>query len=193
MPPKARFSAAEVVDAAFDLVREEGDDALTARSLALRLGSSSQPIFTVFASMDDLRGAVMSRARALYDDYVRVGLSARQAFRGVGVQYVRFATEQPKLFQLLFMREQVNIPEISGVLPLIDDNYSAILDSILAEYPVDQETAANLYQHLWVYTHGIATLAATGMCRFAPEETGRMMTEVFLGLLSQASWEDSGD
>ena len=34
MPPKIRFTREELATAAFDLVREEGTDALTARALA---------------------------------------------------------------------------------------------------------------------------------------------------------------
>ena len=39
-----------------------------------------------------------------------------------------------------------------------------------------------LYRHLWVYSHGIATLCATRACAFAPEEIETMLTEIFLAL-----------
>ena len=54
MPPKAKFTRSELIQAALDLVRSKGADALTARALGQRLGSSARPIFTVFQSMDEV-------------------------------------------------------------------------------------------------------------------------------------------
>ena len=44
MPPKARITRDMILDAAFDLVRAEGHEALNVRTLAKRLGCSTQPI-----------------------------------------------------------------------------------------------------------------------------------------------------
>ncbi len=40
MPPTAKFSKEKIVEAALDIVRTEGFDALTARALGTKLGSS---------------------------------------------------------------------------------------------------------------------------------------------------------
>ena len=65
--------------------------------------------------------------------------------------------QEPKLFQLLFMHEQVNIPDIQGVLPMIDEVIQRIVQSIQESYHLDEALSIKLYQHLWIYTHGIAT------------------------------------
>ena len=48
MPPKAKFTREEIVEAAFSIVKADGFEALTSRALGTRLGSSARPIFTVF-------------------------------------------------------------------------------------------------------------------------------------------------
>ena len=48
MPPKPKFTREQLVDAAFELVREQGVDALVARELAKRLNTTTTPIFTFF-------------------------------------------------------------------------------------------------------------------------------------------------
>ena len=106
MPPRAKFSREEITDAAFAIVRAmtaEGMQALTARSLGDALGSSARPIFTVFQNMEEVQAAALTAARARYKEYVAQGLQEVPAFGGVGKQYIRFAAEEPKLFQLLFM------------------------------------------------------------------------------------------
>ncbi len=183
MPPKAKFSREEIIEAALDIVREESVDALTSRSLGTKLGSSARPIFTVFRNMEEVQQAVTEAAKTLYGQYVQKGLSETPAFKGVGTQYILFAVNEPKLFQLLFMTEQKQVPDLSGVLPLIDDSYEQILSSIQRDYGITEAFAKKLYHHLWIYTHGIATLCATKMCRFTGEKINGMITEVFRSLL----------
>lgn len=183
MPPKAKFTKGEIAAAALTIVRNEGFDALTARALGARLGSSARPIFTIFQSMDEVQQAVVDEAKALYREYVKRGLFDTPAFKGVGTQYILFAMNEPRLFQLLFMKEHDDVPELSTVLPIIDENYEAILSSVRDGYGLPRETAEKLYRHLWIYTHGIAALCATKTCRFTKEEISAMMTEVFIGLL----------
>lgn len=183
MPPKAKFSREEIVEAALEIVRAEGFDALTSRTLGARLGSSARPVFTVFQSMEEVQQAVTDAAKMLYREYVQKGLLENPAFKGVGTQYILFSINEPKLFQLLFMTENKQMPDLSNVLPLIDESYDQILLSVRNGYGLDEACAGRLYRHLWIYTHGIATLCATGMCRFTGEEISGMMTEVFIGLL----------
>ncbi len=183
MPPKAKFTKEEIVDAAFHIVKTDGFEALTSRALGTSLGSSARPIFTVFQSMDEVQQAVIESAKALYKEYVNQGLTWEHPFKGVGTQYILFSIQEPKLFQLLFMREQPQIPDFSGVLPLIEESYEEILLSIQKDYEINEFFAEKLYHHLWIYTHGIATLCATKMCRFTSEEISNMITEVCMSIL----------
>lgn len=185
MPPKCKFSREEIIQAALDLTRTEGINALTARALGAKLGSSPKPIFTVFENMEAVQAQVQKAAKALYAAYIHVGLQQQLPFKGVGTQYILFAIQEPKLFQLLFMSEQSQKPSVAGILPVIDESYDQILRSVQNGYGLDQKDAENLYRHLWIYTHGIAVLCATNMCLFTAEEISRMMSEVFVGLLKE--------
>ena len=110
MPPKAKFTREEVIEAALKIVMREGIENLTARALAGELGSSARPVFTVFSGMDEVQCEVQKAAHALYNKMVEQGLKENLAFKGVGKAYIRFAIEYPKLFQMLFMREKSTVP-----------------------------------------------------------------------------------
>lgn len=191
MPPKAKFTQDEIIGKALQIVRTEGIDKLTSRELGAQLGSSARPIFTVFESMETVKQEVIRCARELYSQYVEEGLKAKLAFQGVGVAYITFALNEPNLFQLLFMNAQVEKNDagetvsvnVSQILPLIDDSYEKILQSVQKPYGLDRKTADRLYQHLWIYTHGIATMCATKLCNYTMEQMKEMMKEVFDGLL----------
>ena len=185
MPPKCKFTREEIIQSALDIARSEGAASITARSLGAKLGSSSKPIFSVFENMEEVQAEVQRAAKALYAEYVQVGLHQELAFKGVGTQYILFAIKEPKLFQLLFMSEQSKKPPVAGILPIIDESYEQILLSVQNGYGLGEKDAENLYRHLWIYTHGIAVLCATNMCSFTAEEISRMMTEVFISLLKE--------
>ncbi len=183
MPPKAKFTKEEIIEAALNIVKADGFEALTSRALGTQLGSSARPIFTVFKNMEEVQQSVIESAKSLYKKYVDKGLMAEHPFKGVGTQYILFSVNEPKLFQLLFMTEKQQIPDLSGVLPLIEESYEEILFSIQKDHGIDEFSAKKLYYHLWIYTHGIATLCATKMCRFTGDEISSMITEVCMSVL----------
>lgn len=185
MPPKARFTKEEIIFAALSVVRREGMASLTARALAAELGSSARPIFTVFQSMEEVQHEVREAAKAEYNDYVKRGLTDEPAFKGVGMQYIKFAQEEPKLFQLLFMSELKEEVNLSEVLPVLDENYDTIVKTIRELYRVEEADAWSLYRHLWIYTHGIAALCAAKVCNFSEKEISEMLTEVFVSILQR--------
>lgn len=183
MPPKAKFTRDEILDTALSITKEHGIDAVTARELGNRLGSSARPIFTVFESMDEVKEFVIMKAKEMYGQYVEEGLKDKPAFRGVGIAYIRFAVEQPRLFQLLFMSASRESKDVSAILPVIEDNYDRVLKSVQEPYGLEKKSAEKIYQHLWTYTHGIATMFATGLCSYTMEQIEERLTEIFKGLL----------
>lgn len=185
MPPKAKFTKNEIVEAAMQIVREQGLEAVTSRELGKRLGSSACPIFTVFSNMEEVKSEIIIEAKEIYKGYVMEGLKQDVAFRGVGFAYIQFSIKEPKLFHLLFMREQSEPTDIGHTLMLIDANYEEILNSVKEPYGLQEEDAKRLYQHLWVYTHGIASMCATKVVVFTNEEIVSMMTDIFTSLLKE--------
>jgi len=190
MPPKAKFTREEIIEAAFRIARADGFDKITARELGKRLGSSARPIFTVFESMEEVKTEVIARAKELYRQYVAKGLQKENAFEGVGVAYITFAIEEPKLFALLFMNagpvpdtKEVQT-DVNAILPVIDASYEEILRSVQEPNALSREAADRIYQHLWTYTHGIATMCATRLCSYTMEEIIDRMAEVFISLMT---------
>lgn len=186
MPPKAKFTQEEIVDTALQIVENKGLEYLTARNLGDKLGSSARPIFTTFDNMDEVIDAIIKKADKVYTSYVNEGLKEQLPFKGVGMAYIRFATERPKLFQLLFMKENADVPNTKSVLRGIETSYDKILASICDNYEVDIETAKKLYLHNWIYSHGIAVLIATKVCAFTVDQVSQMLTDIFVSLLIRA-------
>ena len=80
MAPKNKFTKEEMTDAALRVVRSKGIDGLSAKTLADELGTSTQPIFTAFGSMDGVKSEVYRAAVRVYDSYTEAGLHEKIPF-----------------------------------------------------------------------------------------------------------------
>lgn len=181
MPPKPKFTQPEVTAAALALVREQGIEKLTARDLGMRLGSSTRPIFTAFASMDEVREAVRQQAKDLFDRYMAVAERYDPAYKMRGMQWVRFAREEPQLFRMLFMQRTNADMNLSEAVQYVMFGKENDLSIITRDYHATPEQAEQLFSQMWIYTYGLCVLIATGVCDFTQEEIVRRLGEAFQG------------
>lgn len=160
MPPKPKFSREDIINAAFDIVQKSGTDAMTAREVGKYLGTSSTPIFTAFNDMSELRAAVCDKARKVFDEYMAVAEDFSPAYKKRGMQWVKFARENPMLFQLLFMsgsETETDFNSAVEIMPFGKENDIAI---ITRDYNATPEQAEHLFSQMWTYTYGLCVLCA---------------------------------
>lgn len=184
MPPKAKYTREEIVEAALKIVAEKGTDALTARELGAAIGTSTRPIFTAFRNMEDVLDEVKTAAMRLFESYSEKTDKAAPAFKQVGLQMIIFAREQPKLYRLLYMSEKPEAQSFEDVFTNLGEIAQTCIDVIKRDYGLDENEAKQLFKQLWIYTYGIGTLIATGMCSFDMDEAQKMLTLEFVATLA---------
>lgn len=186
MPPKPKFTKEEIVAAALELVSEKGIEALTARELGVRLGSSARPIFTVFNSMEEVQVEVRAAALKRFESYAEKAMHYTPVFKQVGMQMILFAMEEPKLYQLVYMSGNAGATDFEGITQQLGDVAQLCVDVIQRDYGLSESDAKVLFEHVWIYTFGIGALCATGMCRFSQEEIIQMLGQDFMAMLFYA-------
>lgn len=183
MPPKPKFTRDEIVAAALDMVSERGMEALTARDLGQRLGSSARPIFTVFENMEAVQKEVRKAAMRRFNDYTNKGVHYTPAFKQFGMQMILFAKEEPKLFQMLFMTENEKAKSFEDVFEELGDMSKLCIEVIMRDYQLPEQDALQLFKHVWIHTFGIGALCAAKVCDFDEKEVSEMLTESFIGMM----------
>lgn len=186
MPPKPKFTREEIVETALELVSQRGIEALTARELGAKLGSSARPIFTVFNSMEEVQEEVRVAALKRFESYAEMAMHHTPVFKQVGMQMILFAMEEPKLYQLVYMSENAGATDFAGIVERLGDVAQLCVDVIRRDYGLSEKDAKSLFEHVWIYTFGIGALCATGMCRFSREEIIQMLGQDFMAMLSYA-------
>jgi AcrR family transcriptional regulator len=114
---RRQATRAEIVDAAWALVRDDGLAGLSMRDLGRRVGMRAQSIYSYFASKNEIYDAMFDEgyrafadfmARAVDDD--RATSDPVAAVRATVHAFVEFCTTDPVRYQLLFQR---TIPEFT--------------------------------------------------------------------------------
>jgi len=189
MAPKFKFTKEEVLAVTIDFIRENGIEALTARELAKKLESSTKVIFSLFSNMKNLEDEAKFAAENIFSEKVNLALKDDSPFKRLGVEYILFSKNEPKLFQWLFMEKGIEVESFKDFLPMRDYEYKSVIESVDEEYKISIENSKKLYEHLFIYSHGIATLTVTGIHNFTPTEIIEYMTEVTKSLIVQYSKE----
>ena len=185
MAPKFKFTKEEVLTVTIDFIRENGIEALTARELAKKLESSTKVIFSLFSNMKNLEDEAKFVAEKIFSEKVNLALKDDSPFKRLGVEYILFSKNEPKLFQWLFMKKGIEVGSFKDFLPMRDYEYRLVIESIDEEYKISIENAKKFYEHLFIYSHGIATLTVTGIYNFTPSEIVEYMAEVAKSLIVQ--------
>lgn len=166
MPAIKKVSKEAIIDAAVEILREGGAAAINARSVAKKLGCSTQPIYLSFRNMDELKAAMTQRAIALHTRHVRDSLSNREdsgscysgysRYSSYGMGFVKFAAEEKHLFRWLYLDGEQSVPHQYDVL------LPEIIAAMVSEYGYTEEQARKLHRDMAYYSYGLAILANTG-------------------------------
>ena len=187
MPPKVKVTKEQIVNAALDIVRSQGLQGLNARTLATALNCSTQPIFSNFATIEQLQLAVVKKADSLCSCYMQEEVARGQypSFKATGMAYIRFAKEEKQLFQLLYMRDRTK-----ETIPERTPQTEAILSMIHDLTGLTGTDAQLFHLEIWTYVHGIATMFATDFFDLDWDLVSRMITDCYQGLRKQHGLEE---
>lgn len=180
MPPKVKFQKDEIINAAVEITRKNGIDALTARELASKLGVSTRPIFTYFDTMEQLKGEVHNYAKNLYQECIRRGLQEPIPNLGVGQNLIRFAKEEPEMYKILFLSPIDGAKD--SVMEELKVSQDLVRDSIISIYKMDADTADKYFRDLWLVAYSFTTLIVTGACPYTDDEISALFTEFSISI-----------
>ncbi len=182
MPPKQKITKESMIEAALTLIREQGEDALNARALAGKLACSTQPIFSNYESMEELKKDVIAAAHEIYRGYLTQEMTSGEypVYKASGMGYIRFAKEECRLFQLLFMRDRrQEVPDDN------DEELQQSVSIIQHNLGLSKEDATLLHLEMWVSVHGIAAMLATSYLEWDWDMISRMVTDIYQGTKEQ--------
>jgi AcrR family transcriptional regulator len=191
MPPRVNVTSNQILEAAFALTREQGYESVNARSIAKRIGCSTQPIFSRFTSMDELKHAFHTYLGEYFTGYVMQRMVGENPFRQVGIAYIAFAKEEPNLFRVLFMSD---IQKLDGFTGFFGDADNVEVATQLSKgLGISFKAAKRLYMKSWIFAHGIASMIATNSIQLSDGDIQEMLGSSYRAFLVQETTDKEVD
>ena len=162
MPPKQIITRDMIVDASFSLVRQRGISALSARNIARSLGCSTQPIYSCFATMEELEKVVVRKAiDFVQSEYLVSKTKQQNNFMSIGLGYIAMARQEKYLFDLLYVSGSIRLDFERHVFPMDTGTLIKVMrrDPYLAD--LSEGDLLELLEHMWIYTHGLTVLTSS--------------------------------
>lgn len=182
MPAAKKVSKEAIIDAAVEVLRDGGFSAINARSVAKKLGCSTQPIYFSFKNMEELKTALTQRAVRLHTQRVRDSLKAHEGndsrYSSYGMGFVKFAAEEKQLFRWLYLEGKQLGPYLNDVL------LPEIIDVIMDEFGYSEDTARRFHQDMIYFSYGLAILANTDHLHLTETELREAFHREFRALIA---------
>ncbi|MCR5107349.1 MAG: TetR/AcrR family transcriptional regulator [Lachnospiraceae bacterium] len=191
MPPKIRVSKEQVLSTAFEMTREDGFEALTARKLAERLNSSTQPIFRTYENMDSLKEDLFYKCEEFYRDRMENSVNEFEpAYLSMSLKYIELAQSEYHLFSLL---SAVSIHENDDTgIYLQNGDLKKVFKGLPDEKRLNEDQKTDLLKLLWIFTHGLASMIAGKRLIVENEGVSDMLKRAYEGFLNAETGDKSG-
>jgi len=182
MPKHAQFTKETIIRTCIDIIKAEGAEALTARSICKKLGCSVAPLFWAFGNMDQLMNEVRKAGQKLFTDFVADSIEYVPAFKEFGLRLICFSRENPSLFHYLFLDKESD----RGFSESLAKEFLKKNETHLG---LSQDQSEFIWQHIWPFTCGLAVLSNKSSEQYPEEKVSQMLSNQFQALLMQAKSE----
>lgn len=182
MPTKIKISKDMILDAAFEIVRQYGMEKLSNRELANKLKCSIRPIYYQFENVEEMQKELYIKIEQYFYKFLLDNMiEGIPQYKQVGINYIKFAKKETKLFQTLFMNNTGLTPD--AFVSKDGDDYKEIEKLIKISTNLKEEDIKDFHTKMWIFCHGIATLVASGTVKLSDSQIQRLLSYEFQALM----------
>ncbi len=138
-----------------------------------------------FATIDSLKRAAYAAADQLHSEYLVTIPEAQDPVLGIGLNYIRFAVEEPQLFRFLF---QSGYTGKNSLLEMIDSaELLPILTVMQQESGLSAERTKQVFLTVAMFAHGYASIITNNGLEFDENLITGHLESVWEGALLAAT------
>lgn len=175
------------MEAAAAVARENGFEQISARTVAQRLHCSTQPVMYHFATIDSLKQAAYGLVDQQHTAYLMAMRPGQDPMLSIGLNYIRFAVEEPQLFRFLF---QSGYAREKNLLEMIDsEELVPVLAAMQEGTELDMERTKAVFLTVALFAHGYASIIANNALEFDEALIAMHLERAWNGAVYAASQE----
>ena len=201
MPPKTRITKDMIIDAAVEIVRKSGFESVNVRTVAGQLNCSTQPVMYHFETIEKLKRAAFEKVdtieklkRAAFEkvdwlhfEYMMNCPEGMDPVLSIGLNYIRFAVEEPQWFRFLF---QSGYAEESSLLEMVNsEGLAPLLAAMQEEAGLSLEQTRGVFLTVAMFAHGYASIIANNHLEFDEKLIAKHLERAWNGAVLAAAQE----
>ena len=188
MPPRTKVTRDMVISAAVEVARRDGAGRINARRVAAQLHCSTQPVMYHFETVESLKRAACARVDRMHTDYLMTVPEGRDPILGIGLNYIRFAVEEPQLFRFLF---QSGYAAESSLLDMIgSEELQPVLAAMQEGLGMDEKKTRDVFLTVALFAHGYASIIANNALEFDEALIAEHLERAWDGAVLAAAQEE---
>jgi AcrR family transcriptional regulator len=156
-----------LLDEALRTIQDEGIEALTLRTIGVRLGVSRTALYRHFTDKRALLSAVATEGFRLLTERLldAWGAGGVRGFNAMGVAYIRFAMANPPHYRVMFGGFVDDGPRDEDLIRESTAAFQALVDALVALQKggaVRKDDPLLLARFIWAAVHGVSMLIIDG-------------------------------
>lgn len=182
MPPKPKITRDMVIDAAFEVAHKTGAENINARTVSKKLNCSTQPVMYHFATIEKLKKAAYKKADEYHTEYLmNIPETQEDTMLGIGLNYIRFAVEEPYLFRFLF---QSGFAAHNSLLEMVNsEEIIPVISVMQKEMDMNMEQTKEVFITLALFVHGYASIITNNSLEYDEKLITTHLERVYTGAI----------
>lgn len=182
MPTTIRITKEMILNAAFDIIRNEGIEKLSNREIAKKMNCSIRPIYYQFKNSEELYKALYNKINSYFYDFIMKNIvDDIPHYKQIGINYIKFAQEETNLFKVLFMSPARNLP--NTFVETDKTGFAGVVAAIKLSTHLSDKDIKSFHTKMWIFVHGIATLTVSRSFKFTDEQIKDLLSQEFQALM----------
>ena len=188
MPTTPKIPKETILQHALEMLIRDGYSSINIKTLAKKIGCSTQPISWHFGNMENFRNALTEYALNYANSKMLSASEGMLGFSNVGVGYIDLAFDEPKLFRYLYMSGESGYHAGGFDILTTADTNSAMIEQIANQLGTSADKVSEFFRNTIIYTHGLACFVVSGLIKSTKEELYAMVEQGADGFLLQAGF-----
>ena len=182
MPKNIKISKDMILETAFEIVRKDGIEKLSNREIANKLKCSIRPIYYQFENVEEMQKELYKKIEKYFYKFLMDHMvDDIPKYKQIGINYIKFAKKEKKLFQILFMSNTGLTP--SAFVSKDGEDYKEIEKLIKISTNLKEEDIKDFHTKMWIFCHGIATLVANDTIKLTDNQIQELLSYEFQALM----------
>lgn len=189
MPSNPKIPKETILRHALEMLIQDGYASINIKSLAKRIGCSTQPISWHFGNMENFRNALTKYALDYANKQMLSASEGISAFSNVGTGYIDMAVDEPNLFRYLYMSGESGYHAGGFEILTTADANAAMIKQIAKQFGISADKVNDFFRNTIIYTHGLACFVVSGLINATKEELYAMVRQGANGFMLQAGFQ----